>query len=85
MTDEEIMGINNGVCLKELEETVRESCFERWQSIRKARLIHEEEKLLEMWRADTYGVKFLQLKPLLDQAMRKTMIGRYYLFLITYF
>lgn len=59
------------VSLKELADNVREKCMTRLNRARELKLEEEERKLLEMWRADTYGTKFLQIKPLLEKAVTK--------------
>ncbi|XP_048519753.1 uncharacterized protein LOC109545364 isoform X2 [Dendroctonus ponderosae] len=63
--------ISKGVALRELSEKVRQKCAARLSRMRESKLEEEERKLMQMWRADTYGTRFLQIKPLLDKAVTK--------------
>ncbi|XP_030764538.1 uncharacterized protein LOC115888823 [Sitophilus oryzae] len=53
--------------LSELALTVKEQCIERLVAKREARFKMEEQKLLDLWKSDTYGTKILKVKALLKK------------------
>ncbi|XP_050298367.1 uncharacterized protein LOC126737495 isoform X2 [Anthonomus grandis grandis] len=76
MSDIQIEEVTKGVCLEDLVLKLEEHCEVRLNEARYARLVEQEDKLLAMWRADTYGTKFMNLMPLLEEAERKAT-GQY--------